>query len=252
MGEIAVKAQGICKTYRAGIFKKRETKALLGIDLEVRKGELFGILGPNGAGKTTFLNIIMGILARDCGSLCILEQDIEHGFPEMLKMRMNMSSGNANFPWSMTVRENIIFYGKLYGMQGKPLANKTDELMEFVSLEKYRDKRFDELSTGNKQKLALAKSLINDPELLLLDEPTTGMDPDISARIRAMVKDINKKRGITILLTTHYMKEAEELCGRIAFIKGGAISALGTKEELQTLVNAKDMEEAFIELAAEE
>jgi len=251
MDETAVKAKGIIKTYRSGIIKKRETKALLGIDLEVRKGELFGILGPNGAGKTTFLNIIMGILGRDSGTLSILGEQIERAFPERLKMRMNMSSGNANFPWSLTVRENIIFYGMLYGMGGTELSKKADELMEFVSLEQYKDRRFDELSTGNKQKLALAKSLINSPELLLLDEPTTGMDPDISAKIRTMIKDININRGITVLLTTHYMKEAEELCQRIAFIKGGAIRALGTKEELQTMVNAKDLEEAFIELAAE-
>jgi len=251
MDETVVKAQGIIKTYSSGIIKKRETKALLGIDLEVRKGELFGILGPNGAGKTTFLNIIMGILGRDSGTLSILGEQIARSFPERLKMRMNMSSGNANFPWSLTVRENIIFYGMLYGMGGAKLSKKADELMEFVSLEQYKDRRFDELSTGNKQKLALAKSLINSPELLLLDEPTTGMDPDISARIRAMIKDININRGITVLLTTHYMKEAEELCGRIAFIKGGAIRALGTKEELQTMVNARDLEEAFIELAAE-
>jgi len=215
------------------------------------KGELFGILGPNGAGKTTFLNIIMGLLSPDSGSLAISGCNAFRADACAMKQKMNMSSGNPNYPWCLSVKEMLNFYGMLYGMWGRALDKKTDSLIEMLMLKKYRDTRYDELSTGNKQRLSIAKALINDPEILLLDEPTTGMDPNISIRIREMIKRIHSERGITILLTTHYMREAEELCERIAFIKEGKIAALGTKEQIKHDTKARDMEEAFIELAAD-
>jgi ABC-2 type transport system ATP-binding protein len=137
----------------------------------------------------------------------------------------------------------------LYGYSGLFLKNKIENLIEIFSLGKYRNVLYDELSTGNKQKLALAKAMINDPEILLLDEPTIGLDPDVARKIRKFIIDLHNRKKITILLTTHYMKEAEEMCERIAFIKQGKIKALGTKEKLKKLTKTKNLEEAFIVFA---
>ena len=220
-----------------------------GIDLTIRKGELFGILGPNGAGKTTLLNIIMGQIIPEQGCVEIDGYQITKKFPDKLKQKMNMCSGNPNFPWSLTVYEILKFYGMLYGYSGLFLKNKIENLIEIFSLGKYRNVLYDELSTGNKQKLALAKAMINDPEILLLDEPTIGLDPDVARKIRKFIIDLHNREKITILLTTHYMKEAEEMCERIAFIKQGKIKALGTKEKLKKLTKTKNLEEAFIVFA---
>ena len=249
MPDPAVSVSDLCKTYRSGWLRPRTTKALQDITLTVRPGEIFGILGPNGAGKTTLLNILMGLIVPDCGEVEILSQQVTRGFPLLLKQRMNMCSGNPNFPWCLSVSENMNFYRLLYNMPKKEYVYKRDELFEALELSENRHTRFDELSTGNKQRLALAKSLINEPDILLLDEPTIGLDPDISIKIRKYIQHIHEKNNKTILLTTHYMKEAEEMCDRIAFIKAGRIIALGTKDELLKQTKTQDMEEAFLALA---
>ena len=162
---------------------------------------------------------------------------------------MNLCSGNANFAWSLTIRENLRFYGMLYGLSSSAREKKLEELITAFGLEPYADRRFDEVSTGTKQRMALAKSIINDPELLLLDEPTVGMDPDIALKVRRYIMDYHKRTGCTILLTTHYMPEAEMLCRRIAFVRDGQVRALGTPAELRQKLNAIDMEGVFLELA---
>ena len=246
-----VQVKGIEKTYRAGFFGSRRNKALHGIDLDIYEGELFGVLGPNGAGKTTLLNVIMGLLTPDKGCVNIAGEDACGMFSHETRNIMNMSSGSPNYPWALSIKEMLVFYGMLYGMWGKKLDMKVAELIETFGLEKYADTRFDELSTGTKQRMSIAKAMLNDPKILLLDEPTTGMDPNISHRIRDVIKNLHRDRKITILLTTHYMPEAEQLCERIAFIKDGKIAALGTKEEIKKITESSSMEEAFIELAAD-
>jgi len=247
--EAIIQAQGVKKTYRRGFFKKRETEALKGIDLGVFKGEIFGILGPNGAGKTTFMNILMGLITPDCGTINIAGIDVTKKYSMELKKKMNMCSGNPNLPWSLTVREILKFYSMLYNLSRDEERKKAKNLMAELELEQYAETRFDELSTGSKQKLSLAKSLLNDPEILLLDEPTLGLDPHIAAKTRKFIAKLHRDRGVTVLLTTHYMHEVEELCGRIAFIKGGRIVETGTKSELKKRTKTRDMEAMFIELA---
>jgi len=249
---LAIKAENVKNIYHTGFIKRRAVKALNGISLEVKKGEIFGVLGPNGAGKTTLMNILMGLIIPDEGKIEILGVNPADDKKMGLKRRMNMCSGNANFPWCMSVKEILNFYSMIYAIEGRERKRKIEGLIEVSGLGVYRDVRFDELSTGNKQKLSLAKSLLNDPEVLLLDEPTIGLDPDISYKIREYILKLHASTGITIILTTHYMKEAEELCGRIAFIKEGMIKASGTKDELVKLTGKSGMEEVFIELAAEQ
>jgi ABC-2 type transport system ATP-binding protein len=246
-----VEVTGIIKSYKSGFFNPRYTNALQGVDLSIREGELFGVLGPNGAGKTTLLNIIMGLITPDKGCVKISGNNTCGMFSHEVRNTMNMSSGNPNYPWALTVREALNFYGMLYGLWGKKLDTKVDYLIDLLDLSKHAKTRFDELSTGTKQRTSIAKSLLNEPKILLLDEPTTGMDPNISIKIRKVIKRLHTQMKITILLTTHYMREAEELCGRIAFIKDGKIAALGTKEKIKKMTSSKNMEEAFIELAAD-
>jgi len=235
----AIKAEGIFKTFRSGWWKKREKEALKGIDLRIEEKEIFGILGPNGAGKTTLLSILSTLLLPDRGNVYILGMDALYD-ERQIRKKVNIVSGNANFLWSLTVKENLQYYGMLYGLTGKEREKKIETLIALFNLKEHRNIPFDELSTGMKQRLSLAKSLINDPEVLFLDEPTVGLDPDVSVRIREEILSIHKNRGMTILLTTHNMKEAEYLCGRIAFLKEGKILTTGTAEALKRMVRIGD------------
>ena len=201
-----------------------------------------------GRGRTTFLNILIGMLTADAGRISVMGHDITANLDNAIKTKMNMCSGNPNFPWSLSVEESLRFYSMLYGYAGRELKEKVEKSIGRFELEEYRNVQYDELSTGNKQKLAMAKAMLNDPEILLLDEPTSGLDPDMAHKTRDLVKRIRKERDITIILTTHYMPEAEELCERIAFIKSGKIVALGTKAELKKQTNTRDLEEMFLEL----
>lgn len=244
----AIEVKDVSKTFYRGFIKRKKTKALDRVSLEIKKGELFGVLGPNGAGKTTLLNILSTLLLPDEGSVKILGKDILHSH-DSIRTMLNMSSGNPNFPWSFTVEEILYFYGMLYGLRGSNLREKVENCIEWFGLGDFKKKRFDELSTGTKQKLSLAKSLLNDPKILFLDEPTVGLDPDIAYRIRNFIKSIHKEREMTIILTTHYMHEAEMMCERIAFINKGRVIALGTIDELKRQVKAQNLEEVFLELA---
>jgi len=237
---LAIKAEGIYKTFRSGWGRKRNKEVLKGVDLQIEEGEIFGILGPNGAGKTTLLSILSTLLLPDRGQIRIFGMDgITDG--HRIRERVNISSGNANFVWSLTVEENLQFYGMLYGLAGRRREERVNFLINLFDLRDHRDVPFDQISTGMKQRLSLAKSLLNEPELLFLDEPTVGLDPEVSIRIREQIRAIQKERGMTILLTTHQMKEAEYLCGRIAFLKTGEILASGTAHDLKRMVRIGDL-----------
>jgi ABC-2 type transport system ATP-binding protein len=237
---LAIKAEGIYKTFRSGWRGKREKLVLKGIDLQVEEGEIFGILGPNGAGKTTFLSILSTLLLPDRGTVQILGIDgLQDG--HRIREKVNISSGNANFLWSLTVQENLHFYGMLYGLTRKEREEKIKTLISHFNLKEHQDVPFDQLSTGMKQRLSLAKSLLNDPAVLFLDEPTVGLDPSVSVLIRDQIRWIQKERGMTVLLTTHNMREAEYLCNRIAFLKAGEILTTGTAETLKKMVRIGDL-----------
>jgi ABC-2 type transport system ATP-binding protein len=229
---LALEVRDVVKTFRMGWLGRRATPALRGVSLDVPRGVIFGLLGPNGAGKTTLLSILATLLEPDAGTVRILGRDPRRDAAS-IRRRLNMASGNASFVWSMRVAEIIAFYGRLYGLAGAALRRRVDELVELCELGTHRHVAYSELSTGLKQRLALAKSLVNEPELLFLDEPTLGLDPDVSLRIRGRIADLRRERGMTIVLTTHYMREAEELCDEIAFIKRGQILARGTADELK-------------------
>jgi ABC-2 type transport system ATP-binding protein len=237
---LAIEAREVAKTFRSGWLRPRLTEALRGVTLEVPRGAIVGILGPNGAGKTTFLSILATLLIPDRGSARVLGLDVvRDSLP--LRRRINMASGRPSFLWSLRVAEIVAFYGRLYGISGAALRARVDALIEEYELTEYRGVPYNELSTGLKQRVALAKALINDPELLFLDEPTLGLDPDVSVRVRAHIAALRRERGVTIVLTTHYMREAEELCDEVAFIKAGSIMDMGTPDELKRRIGLGDV-----------
>ena len=236
----AIDAREVVKTFRAGWMRRRVTHALRGVTLHVPRGTIFGLLGPNGAGKTTLLSILATLLAPDEGSVTVLGHDVGRDAAGV-RRRINMATGNASFLWSLRAEEIVAFYARLYGLSGRALARRVDDLLELCELTGYRRAFYNELSTGIKQRLALAKSLVNDPELLFLDEPTLGLDPDVSVRVRQRIATLRRQRGMTIVLTTHYMREAEELCDEIAFIKTGLILARGTAADLKRQITIGDV-----------
>ncbi len=229
---LAIDARDVAKTFRSGWLRRRATAALAGVSLAVPRGTIFGVLGPNGAGKTTLLSILATLLTPDSGSVTVLGLDVLRD-ATALRRRLNMASGRPSFLWSLRVSEILAFYGRLYGLHGGTLRRKVDELLELCELVGFSKVPYSELSTGLKQRVALAKSLVNDPELLFLDEPTLGLDPDVSVRVREHIARLRREHGMTIVLTTHYMREADELCDEIAFIKTGRILARGTPGELK-------------------
>jgi ABC-2 type transport system ATP-binding protein len=237
--DLAIYARGLKKIYRSGLFKKRQKEALGCIDLNIPKGAFWGILGPNGAGKTTLLSVLSTLLLPDAGEVFILGMDVRTRSHEICE-RINLSSGQANFFWSMSILQNLNYFAMLYGLTGKARKRKIEELLDLFDLKEFARIRFDELSTGTKQKLSLSKALLNDPEILLLDEPSVGLDPDVAFRIREFIASLHQEKGTTILLTTHNMKEAEQLCEQIAFIKEGEIKALGRPKELKNLLKLGD------------
>ena len=237
---LAIDARNVAKTFRAGVIRRRETPALRGVSLAVERGRIFGLLGPNGAGKTTLLSILATLLTPDRGDVRVLGVDVLRA-PHLARRRLNMASGNASFLWNLRAPEILGFYGRLYGLSGAALSRRVEELIAVAELGPHRRVPYNELSTGLKQRLALAKSLLNDPELLFLDEPTLGLDPDVSVRLRRYIGSLRSERGMTIVLTTHYMREAEELCDEIAFIKGGQILARGTADELKRQIMLGDI-----------
>jgi ABC-2 type transport system ATP-binding protein len=234
----AIVAQGISKSFRTGVWGPRK-EVLHQVDLEVAAGAVFGILGPNGAGKTTFISILATLLRADAGTARVLGLDVVKDGAR-LRERVNLAASGAHFLWCLTTEENLRFYGRLYGLGGRSLRARVEELLELFALTPHRRVTFERLSTGLKQRLALAKALINRPELLFLDEPTTGLDPEMAQHLREEILRLNRETGLTILLTTHNLREAEALCSEVAFLKEGRLLARGALPELQRRLGLGD------------
>ncbi len=216
MNPISIK--NVSKTFKS---KKHEIKALQNVSFEVKKGEIFGLLGPNGAGKSTLINIMLNLLLPDEGSVEILG---EKPGPNILR-RINVVAGGSEFHWALTPNDILAFYAKVYQVPNP--KERIQELVNLLKIESLMDRKFSHFSTGERLRVAFAKALLNKPELLLMDEPTLGLDPDVARQVRNEVQRLNKETGMTILLTSHYMHEVEQLCNRIAFIHKGKIADIG-------------------------
>jgi ABC-2 type transport system ATP-binding protein len=201
-------------------------EAVKGIDFEVRSGEVFGLLGPNGAGKTTTVEILEGLRPRTAGEVKVLDFDPDRQ-KKRLKDRIGVCLQATNLPDKLRVGEALDFFGSLYSRKADG-----DAILKRLQLTDKKDAAYETLSGGQKQRLALALALINDPQMLFLDEPTTGLDPQVRLEIRDLIEELRADKR-TILMTTHYIEEAERLCDRVAIIDAGQIIAIGTPRELQ-------------------
>lgn len=217
---------------------KRDVVALNYVNLRVKRGEIFGLLGPNGAGKTTLIKILSTLILPDEGEVYV---DGYNVVKEARKVRARIglvTGGERSIYWKLTARENLLFFARLYKLEKKIAEQRVNELLELMNLEDRADDKIENYSSGMKMKIILAKALIHDPPILLLDEPTLGLDPAFAREIRTFIKEqLNEKEGKTILLTTHYMEEADMLCDSIALIDRGKIIRVGTPEELKKEVS---------------
>ena len=210
------------------------------VSFRVKRGEIFGLLGPNGAGKTTLLKIITGLLRPDKGRVRIFGEDVTKNFSK-ISGKINAVFARANLWWELTGKENLMVYGKLYGVED--LEEKVEKLLDLFGLEDKADTYTDLYSTGEIMRLSLAKAVINDPDVLILDEPTIGLDPNMTLKVREFLKDLNKNKKTTILLSTHYMEEADILCDRVALIDGGRIIKIDSPENFKRMIKKQDIVE---------
>ena len=216
------------------------------IAFEARPGEIFGLLGPNGAGKTTTLRMLATILAPTGGSATVGGHDISKA-PGEVRRNLGFLSGDMGLYHRLTPREVLSFFGSLNGMEGPALRRRIAELSNIFGIDQFADTRIDKLSTGMRQKVAIARTVVHQPPVLILDEPTSGLDVPTAHVVERFILD-SKAAGTCILLSTHVMEEAEYLCDRIGVIHEGRIQALGTMEELRERTGKHRLREIFLDL----
>lgn len=224
-------------TTKRGLFKRTvtEVKALNGVTFCVKKGEIFGLLGPNGAGKTTTIKILSTLLAPTAGTSKVLGYDT-FGKEKHIRRRINfIFGGEMGVYRRITARENLIYFANLYQLSTKVRDQRIKELLEMVGLSEAADRKVETFSKGMVQRLQIARGLINDPDIIFLDEPSIGLDPVGATDLRLLIKKLHQQ-GKTMILTTHYMYEADELCDRIAIMNKGRIIALDTPANLKKAV----------------
>ena len=223
-----IRAQNLVKSYK--VKGKPDFLAVDGLDFEVAPGESFGLLGPNGAGKSTTMKMIGAVSTRTSGELSILGLDPDQYGPE-IRSRLGVVPQQDNLDGELTARENLFIYGRYFGLPAKVCRERAEELLAFGQLEEKAAAKIDALSGGMKRRLTIARGLMNEPRILLLDEPTTGLDPQARHVLWDRLFRL-KERGTTLVLTTHYMDEAEQLCDRIIVVDKGKIMAQGTPASL--------------------
>ena len=232
MTEPLIRARGLTKTY--GDFV-----AVDGIDFDVAKGESFGFLGPNGAGKSTTMRIIGATSVRTSGTLTILGKDPEKNGPQ-IRSHLGVVPQQDNLDSELTVSENIFIYGRYFGLSSSFINKKIPELLEFAQLEEKKDTKVEALSGGMKRRLTIARSLVSEPDILMLDEPTTGLDPQARHILWDRLFRL-KEQGVTLLITTHYMDEAEQLCDRLIVMDKGKIMAEDSPAQLIKTYSTKEV-----------
>jgi ABC-2 type transport system ATP-binding protein len=223
-----------------------EIVAVDDLTFAVPRGAVLGLLGGNGAGKTTTISMLLGLLEPTAGDIFILGIDMKRNRFAALP-RMNFSSPYVDLPHRLTVRQNLDFYGRLYGVENA--AKRVIEIAERLQVSEFLDRQAGKLSAGQKTRVALAKGLINKPEVLLLDEPTASLDPDTADVVRTLLKDYQHETGATILMASHNMAEVERLCDDVILMQLGKVFERGHPQELIDRFGRQDMEEVFLDMA---
>ena len=243
MNNISIEIKNLNKHYN-------NIEAVKNINFTINKGSIVGLLGPNGCGKTTTIGMMLGLIKPTSGTVFINGQNIESekNRTKILE-KMNFISPYVELPKKLTVEENLKVYGKLYGVNN--LRDKISDLMNQLNLFEFKKRKTGELSSGQKNRVSLAKALINDPEILLLDEPTASLDPDVGDYIRTYIEEFASKKGTTILLASHNMNEVERLCSEVMMMKNGKIIDQGTCNSLINKHGRKNLEETFLKIVRE-
>lgn len=236
----ALLVSDLVKRYATG------TEALKGVSLEIPDGSFFGLLGPNGAGKSTLIHCSTGLAMPTSGRIEVFGNDAITDYRQA-REAVGLAPQDLNLDWFLTVEETLDFHGGYFGMPKADRRERVEELLEAFTLVEKRDQRTRTLSGGMKRRLILARALMHRPRLLILDEPTAGVDVELRLELWHYVQDVNRQ-GTTILLTTHYLEEAEQLCDQIAFINDGEIVAQGTSPELAGRFGVETLEDAYLEL----
>jgi ABC-2 type transport system ATP-binding protein len=241
---IAVAITNLAKTYPVPFLRlkkllrrkfKPPVEAVRNVSFNVHEGEIFGLIGPNGAGKTTLTKIIATLVQPTSGQVTVKGHDSVRD-DEIVRRNVGLAGAEErSFYFRLTSEQNLLFFARLYGLNGSTARQRIDELLALFELEELRARRYAELSTGNKQRLSVARAMLANPPVLLLDEPTRSLDPLAAARMRATIKSLAQSDGRTVFLTSHNLAEVEELCDRVAIIGKGAIHALDTPAKLRTM-----------------
>ena len=239
--EVLVRARGLVKQF--GGFT-----AVDGIDFDLYRGEAFGFLGPNGAGKSSTMRMIGCVSPPTGGELTILGRDPVRDGPA-IRARLGVVPQEDTLDVELTVRENLLVYGRYFGLPRRVIRDRTAALLDFVQLADRADDQVDPLSGGLKRRLTIARSLINEPEILLLDEPTASLDPDTADWVRGRLEHYRRERGATVLLASHNMNEVERLCDRVIMLKAGRIEDDDTPSRLIERYGRRNLEEVFLDIA---
>lgn len=237
----ALHVDNLQKTYATG------TKALQGINLDIPQGSFFGLLGPNGAGKSTLIHCIMGLAVPTSGTAEVMGHNVTSDY-QAARQLVGLAPQEVNLDWFLSVEDTLDYHGGYYGMRKKERQERIDELLEAFSLTDKRTINTRFLSGGMKRRVVLARALMHRPKMLILDEPTAGVDVELRLELWKYMSKVNKEDKTTILLTTHYIEEAEQLCDQLALINGGKIIKTGTSAELKKHYKKDTLEDVYLEL----
>lgn len=239
MANAVIEAAGLRKVFG-------KTVAVEELSFRLDRGEILGLLGPNGAGKTTAISMLLGLVTPTAGRIRILGRDMPKDRVAILE-RCNFSSAYVNLPSNLRVRENLTVFSKLYGVRRH--RERIEQLLELFEVKELAARVTGALSSGESTRVNLCKALLNEPELLLLDEPTASLDPDMAEKVRGILRRVQRENGISMLYTSHNMRDVEEVCDRVLFMNRGRLIAEGTPAEIKTRFGEQSLERVFIKVA---
>jgi ABC-2 type transport system ATP-binding protein len=241
MEKIVIEVNGLSKKFANSL-------AVKNMSFKINKGQTIGLLGPNGCGKSTTIGMLLGLIKPTTGNVIINGQNMEKNRTSLLQ-KMNFISPYIELPKKLTIEENLQVYGRMYGV--KNLDNKIYEIIEMLNLKDFKKRKTGELSSGQKNRVSLAKAFINDPEILLLDETTASLDPDVGDYVRGIIENFSSNKQKTILIASHNMNEVERLCDEVMMMRGGEIIDKGKSTNLISKHGRKNLEEFFLKIVRE-